>query len=163
MFAKAGARGEFVRVFVADGADGSVLKDAAIAQLELDAPAHRVRLLRVVRGGAPVALDSRKMLARQRVREGSSVILEVMAAPVMAPGVAAAMAPPVSRVLAAPLPPPLALTEEVLGGERIVVASLPDYLGLAVPYPFFLTPAQLAAMLAFVQRAPPRRHTFPQS
>jgi hypothetical protein len=73
---------EFCKVAVADGADISDLKKAVIAELKLEAAPNRVRLLREVEGGgAPVRLDSRQALAAQGVREGSSVLIEVLPPP----------------------------------------------------------------------------------
>ncbi len=57
----------------------AVLKDAVIAKLKLDIAPNRVRLLREVEDGGPVPLDSRKKLADQSIKEGSSVLVEIIA------------------------------------------------------------------------------------
>ena len=65
-------------LFVA-GNDMDDLKKAIIAELKLAVTPDRVRLLRKVEGGgAPVLLDSHKLLAEQGVSEGSTVVVEVM-------------------------------------------------------------------------------------
>jgi hypothetical protein len=126
------------KVVFARGADAYDLVKAVIAELKLDAAPGRVRLLREVEGGgAPVPLDSHRALAEQGVREGTSVLIEVQPPP-----------PP-------PLPPPLHLGEEMLGGERFVVANLQGSPGIEVPHPFFLTQLQHANLEYFLQRAPP--------
>ena len=123
------------RVVLARGADADDLKDAVCAKLKLGALPDCVRLLREVEGGgAPVPLDSSRALAEQGVHEGTFVRIEVL--------------PP-------PLPPPLHLAEEVLGGERVIVANLQGSAGFAAPHPFFLTPAQLQQLGSFLQREPP--------
>ena len=83
VFARATANlDEFCKVAVTDGADVSDLKKAVIAELRLDAAPGRVRLLREESGGgAPVPLDSRRALTEQGVREGSSVLIEVLLPP----------------------------------------------------------------------------------
>ena len=81
VFVRAGAHEDFCKVHVHDGAVAGNLKTAVIAELQLDAPPDCVRLLREVEGGgAPVPLDSRRALAEQGVREGSSVVVEVLPA-----------------------------------------------------------------------------------
>ena len=126
------------KVAFARGADAYDLTKAVIAELRLDTAPDRVRLLREVEGGGdPMPLDSRRALAEQGVREGTSVLIEVLPPP-----------PP-------PLPPPLHISEEVLGGERVVVANLQGSPGFAAPHPFFLTPAQLSTLEYFLQRRPP--------
>ena len=73
-------------MFVADGADGSDLKDAVCAKLMLGVAPSSVRLLREAEGGgAPVPLDSCETLALQGVGEGSKVTVEVMAVPAADP------------------------------------------------------------------------------
>ena len=67
------------KVFVADSADVSDLKDAVTAKLKMDIAPDRVSLLREVVGSAPVPLDSLKKLAEQGVGEGTCVLVEVMA------------------------------------------------------------------------------------
>ena len=57
----------------------AVLKDAVIAKLKLDIAPNRVRLLREVEDGGPVPLYSRKKLADQSIKEGSSVLVEIIA------------------------------------------------------------------------------------
>ena len=76
------SRGGYSKVEVGDGADAGDLKSAVCAQLKLDAPPDCVRLLReVAGGGAPVPLDSARLLAKQGVREGTSVVAEVLLPP----------------------------------------------------------------------------------
>ena len=90
--------GDHAKVVVHDGADAGDLKSAVIAALRLDVAPDCVRLLREVRGGgAPVPLDSSRLLARQGIREGAKVLVEVLAAPAPPP-----LPPP-------PPPPPLPL------------------------------------------------------
>ena len=66
-------------VEVSDGASVATLKKAIIAEFKLDIGPNRVRLLREVGGGAPVPLDSCERLADQGVKEGSKVLVEVIA------------------------------------------------------------------------------------
>lgn len=67
-------------------ATAAELKDAAIARLQLHVPPNLVRLLREVEGGGPsIALDSRRSLEEQDVKEGCSVVAEVMEVPALAP------------------------------------------------------------------------------
>ena len=57
----------------------AALQEAVAVELKLDVPPDRVRLLREVEdGGTPVLLDSRKKLAEQSIKEGSSVLVEVV-------------------------------------------------------------------------------------
>ena len=130
-------------MFVADGSDADDLKDAIVAELRLDAAPNRVRLLlEVGTGGAPVPLDSRKALAGQGVLEGSSVVVEVLALEVP------------SLVNSSPLPPPLAFAQEMVCGEPVFVADLQGSPGFSAPYPFFLSPTQLAQLMNFLTREP---------
>jgi hypothetical protein len=76
---------DYAGVNVSAGASVAELKSAAIAQLELGAAPHRVRLLREVEGGAPVPLDSRKTLAEESVSEGATVLVDVIAAHIAPP------------------------------------------------------------------------------
>ena len=77
---------DYAGVDVGNAASVAALKAAIIAQLELDVAPHRVRLLREAAGGAPpVPLDSRKTLAEQSVTEGTTVIVDVIAAHTAAP------------------------------------------------------------------------------
>ncbi len=69
---------EPVKVIVADGADGSDLKDAVIAKLRLNAAPNRVRLLLEVQGQEPTPLDSCISLKEQAIVEGSKVLLELL-------------------------------------------------------------------------------------
>ncbi len=117
----------------------AALQKAVAVELKLDVPPDCVRLLREVEGGAPVLLDSRKKLADQRVLEGSSVLVEVME-----PVAAAAMAP-----IATALPMPLTFAEESVGGEPMMVASLP--LTLSVTAPFYLTPLEHFGLMRFLR------------
>ena len=122
-------------VVLPPGADAHDLAEAALAELKIDVAPHQVRLLREVSGGgAPVPLDSRRTLAEQGVYAGASVLLEV---------------------LLPDLPPPLHLTEELLGGERAVIADLNGCPGFEAFHPFFLTPPQLATLQRFLQPAAP--------
>ena len=90
------------KVEVGEGADVSDLKDAVCAKLRLDAPPDCVLLLREVEGGgAPVPLDSRRALAEQGVREGTSVLIEVLLPP------PAPLAPPLTPPQAPPLTAPV--------------------------------------------------------
>jgi hypothetical protein len=123
-------------VEVGDGASVAVLKDAVIAKLKLDAAPDHVRLLREVEGGgAPVLLVSRRKLAEQSVLEGSCVLVEVME--------------PAAASSAAALPAPLTFAEECLGGEPMMVASLP--LTHSVAAPFYLTPLQHYGLMRFLR------------
>ena len=73
---------DYAKVEVRDGADAGDLKKAVIAELQLGTPPDSVRLLREVEGGgAPVPLDSSKKLSRQRIKEGSKVLVEVLPPP----------------------------------------------------------------------------------
>lgn len=62
-----------------DDASVAALQDAVIAKFKLDIAPDSVCLLREVEGGAPVLLDSRKKLADQSIKEGSSVLVEIIA------------------------------------------------------------------------------------
>jgi len=55
------------------------------------------------------------------------------------------------RLDAATLPPPLAFEAQVVGGEEMLVATLPDVGGDADGAPFFLTRAEHADLLRFVE------------
>ena len=65
-------------------------------------------------------------------------------------------APLATLVPSAPLPPPLVFAEDVLGGERAIVADLhsstPEF---DAPHPFFLTPAQFSVLEGFLRRSGP--------
>ena len=132
---------DYAKVVVGDGADAGSLQDAVMAELKLGAERHRVRLLREVSGGgAPVPLDCRGALAGQGVREGSSLLVEVLPPPLLAP-----------------LPLPLAFEEERLGGEVMMVANLRGSPGPGgAPLPFYLTPQEHADVTAFLCE----RHRF---
>ena len=125
-------RGSLVptKVVLAPGADADDLRESAIAALGLRAVAPDcLRLLRELEGGgAPLPLGSHEILGA-----GCKVVIEVQS----------------------PLPPPLEFTEEVLGGERTVVANLQGSPGFAAPHPFFLTPAQLQCLVHFLTRGAP--------
>ena len=145
IFARTASDDEFCKVEVSDGADAGDLKDAVIAKLKLDAAPNRVRLLREVEGGAPVPLDSRRGLAIQGVREGSCVVI-VAAAPAAGAPVAAptALQPPPS--------PPLVFAEQLLGGEPLMVASVPLAMGSEAP--FYLSRREHAGLLRFLGGTP---------
>ena len=128
----------FASVDVADDESVAGLKDAAIAQLELDVAPHHVRLLREVEGGAPVPLDSCKKLADQGVKAGSTVLVELIQLTT-----AAALAS---------LPAPLTFAEQRIGGELMMVARLP--LTHSVTAPFYLTPLEHSALVRFLQEPP---------
>jgi hypothetical protein len=124
-----------VKVEVRDGADAGGLKKAVYVKLKLDAPPDGVRLLREVEGGgAPVPLDSRRALAEQGVFEGSSVIIEVLAA------------------LPPPLQAPLVFAAEDVGGTPMMVADLAA--SAPVPLPFFLALREHAALQRFLTARP---------
>jgi hypothetical protein len=118
---------ERTKVLLAPGADAMDLARAAIGQLKLGVPPSRVRLLREHEGsgGAPAPLGCHEAL------DGAKLVLDVP--------------PP-------PLPPPLDFAEEVLGGERTVVANLQGSPGFATPHPFFLTPTQMLVLELFLSR-----------
>ena len=113
------------RVVLAPGANADNLAETVIAKLQLGVAPGSVRLLREVEGGdgAPVPLG------RHEALDGALVVLDVP--------------PP-------PLPPPLDFAEEVLGGERTVVAVLQGSPGFATPRPFFLTPTQMLVLEHFL-------------
>jgi hypothetical protein len=69
---------DHAKVLVGDDPNGSDLKDAVCAKLQLQLPPQRVRLLLEKEGSAPIALDSRKQLAGQGVVPGSSVLVDVL-------------------------------------------------------------------------------------
>ena len=69
----------YAEVEVKDDASVAALQDAVIAKFKLDIAPDSVRLLREVECGAPVLLDSRKKLADQSIKEGSSVLVEIIA------------------------------------------------------------------------------------
>ncbi len=69
---------DHAHVEISDGASVAALKKVVMAELKLQAPPGRVRLLREVGGGgAPVPLDSCRGLAEQGVCEGTRVVVEV--------------------------------------------------------------------------------------
>ena len=138
---------EFSKVEVGASADAGDLKDAVIAKLRLDVAPNRVRLLREVEGGgAPVPLDSRRGLAIQGVREGSCVVI------VAVPPAAAAAAPAAAPTARPPPPLPLVFAEQLLGGEPVMVASVPLARGCEAP--FYLTRREHAGILRFLAGAP---------
>jgi hypothetical protein len=130
------------KVAFAPGADADDLKGAVIAKLKLDTSPTRVRLLREVEGGAAVPLTSFDRLSDQGVEEGSEVLVEVIA-----PAPAPAAAPP-----AAALPAPLTFAQESVGGELMMVASLPLASSLAAP--FYLTPLEHHGLASFLEEPP---------
>ena len=132
----------YAEVEVKDGASVAALQEAVIAKLRLDIAPDSVRLLREVEGEPPVLLDSRKKLADQSVFEGSSVLVEIVE-----PAAAAAQAP-----IATALPTPLTFAEERVGGELMMVASLP--LTPSVEAPFYLTPLEHYGLMRFLQEPP---------
>lgn len=125
-------------VDVADDESVAGLKDAAIAQLELDVAPHHVRLLREVEGGAPVPLDSCKKLADQGVKAGSTVLVDFIQL--------------TTSTALASLPAPLTFAEQRIGGEPMMVARLP--LTHSVTAPFYLTPLEHSALVRFLQEPP---------
>ena len=125
-------------VEVADDESVAGLKDAAIAQLELDVAPHHVRLLREVEGGAPVPLDSCKKLADQGVKAGSTVLVDFIQL--------------TTSTALASLPAPLTFAEQRIGGELMMVARLP--LTHSVTAPFYLTPLEHSALVRFLQEPP---------
>ena len=125
-----------------DGAPAAALAKAVVTELKLDVAPDRVRLLLEVEGGVLVPLDSRKALAGQGVLEGASVVVEVMA-------LLAAVAK--TPVIASELPAPLAFVEERLGGEIMMVASLP--LTPSVTAPFYLTPLEHCGLMRFLRES----------
>jgi hypothetical protein len=140
---------EFSKVEVGDGADAGDLKKAVIAELKLDMAPNCVRLLREIEGGgAPVPLDSRRGLAIQGVREGSCVV--IVAVPPAA--AAAAAAPATAQWALPPPPPPLVFAEQLLGGEPVMVASVPLAQGCEAP--FYLTRREHAGILRFLAGTP---------
>ena len=86
-------------------------------------------------------LDSRKKLAHQSVVEGSSVVVEVMEPATPAPI-------PITTVL----PMPLTFNEERLGGELMMVASLP--IRHTVAAPFYLSPLEHSGLVGFLEEPP---------
>jgi hypothetical protein len=157
----------YAEVEVKGRASVAALQKAVAVELKLDVPPDRVRLLREVEdGGTPVLLDSRKKLAEQSIKEGSSVLVEVVelengvrkalddSEKLAAQGVgerSRVVAMEGTKVATAPLPAPLLYSNEVLGGEPIVVAELQGTPEFIAPYPFFLTPLQLAEMEEFLR------------
>jgi hypothetical protein len=86
VFARRSTTADHAAVEVSDGATVAALKRAVIAELRLDVAPDCVRLLREGGGGgAPVPLVGRGTLAGQQVFEGDSVLVEVTAAPAVAP------------------------------------------------------------------------------
>ena len=117
---------------MADGSDAGDLKDAIVAKLRLDAAPNRVRLLlEVGGGGAPVPLDSSEKLAGQGVLEGSKVVVEVM------------------KPAPTALPTPVTFAEETVGGELMMVASLPHTHHAEAP--FYLTPLEHFGLMRFLR------------
>ena len=136
-------------VQVADGASVAALKDAIIAKLRLSVAPDCVRLLREVEdGGAPVLLDSRKGLAIQGVREGSSLLVVSVPAAEAEPRAL----PPLPLISLPPLPPPLVFAEQLLGGELLMVAGVPLTQGSEAP--FYLTQLEHAGILRFLEGEP---------
>jgi hypothetical protein len=121
-----------IRVALLPGADANDLRAAVLAALFPGARPHSARLLLKSKGGALVPLTGLERLSKQGVVGGSSIVVQVT-----------------------PLPPPLEFVEEVLGGERTVVANLQGTPGFEAPYPFFLSPTQLSVLEHFLQGGPP--------
>jgi hypothetical protein len=95
-----------------------------------------------------VPLDSRRALAGQGVLEGSSLLVEVLKVTV------GAMEPAAAAAVATALPVPLTFAEERLGGEPLMVASLP--LTHTVAAPFYLTPLEHSRLVGFLEEPPSR-------
>ena len=136
-----------------DGAPAAALAKAIVAELKLDVAPDRVRLLLEVAGGAPVPLDSSEKLAGQGVLEGSKVVVEVTALEA-APHAAV----PRACLSRSALPLPLYFVEECVGGVPMMVANLHHSRGLVAP--FFLTPAEHAALAHFVGQMPSQTPSF---
>jgi hypothetical protein len=77
VYARTHAHGSHVEVQVAPDASVAALAEACARKLELGAPLQSVRLLREKRGGALAPLVSARALARQRVREGTLLLVQV--------------------------------------------------------------------------------------
>lgn len=141
----------YAEVEVKGRASVAALQKAVAVELKLDVPPDRVRLLREVEdGGTPVLLDSRKKLAEQSIKEGSSVLVKVVelengvrkalddSETLAAQGLgerSRVVAMEATKVATAPLPAPLFYSNEVLGGEPIVVAELQGTPEFIAPYP----------------------------
>ena len=135
---------EHTKVFVANDADVSDLKDAVAAKLKLDVSPDRLRLLREVEGGLPVPLDSRRGLMEQSIQEGSSVCVEE-----------------VLTLPAAPqciLPAVLQFFSEDVGGTRMMVANLAPA-SSPVPLPFFMSTKEHTDLHRFLAARPSATHT----
>lgn len=83
MFAKTGKLDDFAKVFVADGSDASDLKKAIIVEFKLDTAPNHMRLQREVEDGTLIPLDSCEKLSEQGVKDGSKVVLAVIAPEVL--------------------------------------------------------------------------------
>jgi hypothetical protein len=66
-----------VEVEVAPDASVAALAEACARKLQLGVPPQSARLLREKRGGALAPLVSARALARQRVREGTQLLVQV--------------------------------------------------------------------------------------
>ena len=77
VYARTHAHGSHVEVEVAPDASVAALAEACARKLQLGVPPQSVRLLREKRGGALAPLVSARALARQRVREGTQLLVQV--------------------------------------------------------------------------------------
>jgi hypothetical protein len=145
--------GDHSKVSVGDDPkmDGGDLKRVIMADLKMtDVSPDRVRLLLEVDGGLPLPVTSRKRLSEEGVRDGSSLLVEVIPDPPNTAGAFASGQDVASdhRLRATALPPPLAFTPLTLGGVPMMAANGPS------GHPFFLQSGEVAALMAFINRHP---------
>ena len=165
VYARTHAHGSHVEVEVAPDASVAALAEACAAKLQLGVPPQSVRLLREKRGGALAPLISARALARQRVREGTQLLVQVeecaappllrlpqlsalAAAGVLVHGPDAAMDGAQLAVLAHPATP---CTQRLRALSKLAAAHLRRLPSSAASAPLALPIFQTAAHAALLQ------------